>query len=142
VYPSYNLTIHKSHECGMVFISKYFTDILTVSSILSEYPNCFESVVMKIASLSVTERICIFRPGGVMRTIYVLFNLLNPHSGTLLRNYNFVDYVSLFYFINHIQAFNHLTKTGMFPVKMFRICAAVADKKLGASCIEPRVCHT
>ena len=43
--------------------------------------------------------------------------------------------------INHIQAFDHLTKTGVIAVEMRGIAAAVADEKLGASGVSAGMRH-
>ena len=43
--------------------------------------------------------------------------------------------------IDHIQAFDHLTKTGVIAVEMRSIAAAVADEKLGASGVAAGMRH-
>src|ERR1051326_5021824 len=57
------------------------------------------------------------------------------------RDYDLIDLISRFYFIDHIQPFRYFSETGMHSVEMRSVVPAMANKELRTACVFSRMCH-
>lgn len=58
------------------------------------------------------------------------------------RDQYFLNLVATRNLVNHIDAFNHLAKAGVFAVEVSGLCTAQADEELAATCVTACMCHT
>jgi hypothetical protein len=53
----------------------------------------------------------------------------------------FINFITLAYFINNVEAISNFAKTGMLPVKMFGVCPVDTYKELGTTGIPSGMGH-
>lgn len=75
------------------------------------------------------------------RMIYAPCFISTMVQWSILKYQDLLDLIALANLINHLHSFIHFAEAGVVTVQVGGVVAAVADEKLGASCVAAGMCH-